>query len=48
MILRGTRNPYSRSWEVELFEISDTDQGYLRLRTGGYIKLRSGGKIKRQ
>lgn len=45
-ILRGSLNAYDKEWDLELFEISDTEQGYLKLRTGGYIKLRTGDKIK--
>lgn len=46
MILRGSHNAYDKEWELELFEIADTEQGYLKLRTGGYVKLRGDGKIK--
>ena len=46
MILRASHNCYDKEWELELFEIADTEQGYLRLRTGGYVKLRTGDKIK--
>lgn len=46
MMLRGEHNQYENEWNAELFEIADTEQGYLKLRTGGYIKLRTGDKIK--
>lgn len=46
MILRGSQNAYDKEWNLEIFEIADTEQGFLKLRSGGYVKLRGGGKIK--
>jgi hypothetical protein len=45
MILRGSQNAYNKEWELELFEIADTEQNYLMLHPDGYIQIHGGGNI---
>lgn len=48
VVHRGQDNPYENEWNLDIIELTDTEQSYLKLRTGGYLKLRTGGKIKLQ